>query len=258
MLISFVSDVHLEFHTRFKGRSKKLNFSTPDADVLVLAGDIFVYNTYRKLSQIESITHEFFNKCIEKYENIVYVLGNHEFYNGEIDEVKAGVRSLFPNIHLLDDEIVRINGMKFIGSTLWTDVNNNNPVTSRIIRTNMNDFQVIKHGDERFTPEHSYNIHKKSIDFISKEVNEECIVVTHHSPSVLSVDEKYNRNCHDLQINHGYYTNLETFIMDNTKIKLWIHGHMHNQSDYEIGETRVVCNPLGYYGNSIKPKVVEI
>ena len=27
---------------------------------------------------------------------------------------------------------------------------------------------------------------------------------------------------------------------------LWIHGHTHESFDYEIGKTRVICNPRGY------------
>jgi Icc-related predicted phosphoesterase len=27
---------------------------------------------------------------------------------------------------------------------------------------------------------------------------------------------------------------------------LWVHGHVHSQSDYMIGRTRVVCNARGH------------
>jgi len=50
--------------------------------------------------------------------------------------------------------------------------------------------------------------------------------------------------------------------MDRPQIKLWTHGHMHNASDYMIGETRVVCNPRGYVGyestNQFQLKYLEI
>ena len=64
-------------------------------------------------------------------------------------------------------------------------------------------------------------------------------------------------------MNGGYHSNLEEFIMDRPNIKLWTHGHTHEDFDYMVGDTRVVCNPRGYIGyearaDKWKLKVVEI
>jgi len=47
-------------------------------------------------------------------------------------------------------------------------------------------------------------------------------------------------------MNGGFSSDLSEFIMDRPQIKYWQHGHHHNESDYMLGETRVVCNPRGY------------
>jgi hypothetical protein len=49
-------------------------------------------------------------------------------------------------------------------------------------------------------------------------------------------------------MNGGYASNLSEFILDHPRIKAWTHGHMHQQFDYMVGDTRVVCNPRGYPG----------
>jgi hypothetical protein len=39
---------------------------------------------------------------------------------------------------------------------------------------------------------------------------------------------------------------------------LWTHGHMHNTSDYLMGDTRVVCNPRGYDKYEQRAKEFEL
>ena len=74
------------------------------------------------------------------------------------------------------------------------------------------------------------------------------VVVGHHAPSALSIAEHY-KDSH--LMNGGFSSDLSEFILDNPKIKLWTHGHMHDAFDYYIGDTRVVCNPRGYPGERI-------
>ena len=64
-------------------------------------------------------------------------------------------------------------------------------------------------------------------------------------------------------LNGGYMTELSEFILDNPEIKLWTHGHTHSSHDYQIGNTRIVCNPRGYAGyeaisENYKPLTIEI
>ena len=76
-------------------------------------------------------------------------------------------------------------------------------------------------------------------------IDKKIVVVTHHSPSYLSIVPKYADN---YEMNGGYHNDLSKFILDNPRISTWVHGHTHKVLDYKIGDTRIVCNPRGYEG----------
>ena len=71
------------------------------------------------------------------------------------------------------------------------------------------------------------------------------VVVTHHAPSRRSTQQKGE------DWDHLYGSNLDALIEDCGPA-LWIHGHVHDSFDYQIGSTRVLCNPRGYlrYGEN--------
>lgn len=86
------------------------------------------------------------------------------------------------------------------------------------------------------------------------------VVLTHHAPSYQSVSPRFIGN----SANGAFVSNLEEFILDRPKIKVWAHGHTHSSSDYYIGDCRVVANPLGYRrelyknDNEYKPLTIEV
>jgi len=71
------------------------------------------------------------------------------------------------------------------------------------------------------------------------------VVVGHHAPSKLSTHPRYKN---EEIMNGGYSSDLSAFILNNPQIKLWTHGHTHEDFDYMLGSTRIVCNPRGYDG----------
>jgi Icc-related predicted phosphoesterase len=86
------------------------------------------------------------------------------------------------------------------------------------------------------------------------------VVVGHHAPSKASTHPRYKT---EVVMNGAYSSRLDQFILDNPQIKLWTHGHTHEEFDYTIGSTRVVCNPRGYINHedradNFKLKYVEI
>jgi hypothetical protein len=86
------------------------------------------------------------------------------------------------------------------------------------------------------------------------------VVVGHHAPSRASTHPRYRT---EFVVNGAYSSNLDEFILDRRQIRLWTHGHTHEDFDYMIGTTRVVCNPRGYDGyearaDDFKLKYVEI
>jgi Icc-related predicted phosphoesterase len=277
MKIAVASDIHLEF-----GDIDITNDS--QADVLILSGDICVAADLdmRDRRQTElgfarrrsEMFHEFFERCAANFPHVIYIMGNHEYYHSDfataLDDVRKRLAHL-PNLYILEREIKVIDDVTFIGGTLWTDMNNSDPLTLYHMRTMMNDFRVIQNSDTpvhfrtqegefktrtaKFSPEDAVVEHVKMKEYIQVvtamlgENPNKYVVVGHHAPSRRSTHEMY---AHDTIMNGGYSSDMDQFIEDRPQIKLWTHGHTHHVFDYVIGETRVVCNPRGYYGHEAR------
>jgi Icc-related predicted phosphoesterase len=110
----------------------------------------------------------------------------------------------------------------------------------------------------KWSAEDSVEDHKKMLDYIkiaTENKTKQYVVVTHHAPSSISIAECYR---FDTLMNGAFASDLSEFIMDRPQIKLWTHGHMHNVSDYMVGDTRVVCNPRGYIGHEQRAKEFKL
>ena len=238
MKIKLVSDLHLEF--------SDINIQNDqDYDVLILGGDIMIaqdlhdhiaadFNPYsagsftdltRKQERVQRF-RDFFKRCSFQFPHVIYIMGNHEFYHGKF--------------------YAAIDYMR----TLWTDMNDRDPLTMNAIKDLMNDFRIIRNDKREYAKMSALDVairHDKTLGYIKLIVQEHkdkrCVVVGHHAPSFKSVSEQY---ASQTLMNGGYASDLSEFIMDHPQIKLWTHGHMHQPFDYVIGETRVVCNPRGY------------
>lgn len=291
MKIALCSDVHLEF-----GPTDKIK-NPGDVDVLILSGDICVARDLMEHDPYgivdfgkSSRYHEFFANCIREFPHVIYVAGNHEHYHGDfkytISDLKKRLGYL-KNLHILDKETFELDGVVFIGGTLWTDMNKEDPLTLHAIARMMNDFRCVENSNRevnyktfddpenpekptfrtrpaRFCPEDAVEDHKKMLDYI-KIVYEQTgdkpvVVVGHHTPSFFSCHPQYKD---DTLMNGGYHSDLSEFILDRPRIKLWTHGHTHELFDYTIGECRVACNPRGYIGyeelaDNFDLKIMEI
>jgi Icc-related predicted phosphoesterase len=250
MKIQLASDVHLEFGST----SIKNNGS----DTLILSGDICVADFFTKQSGSRADradeARKFFCEVSSNFKNVIYVPGNHEHYHSfihKVSEILIDVLKEFSNIHFLQNGHAEIDGINFIGATLWTDCKRNDPLVEMSLNNCMNDFNCVSIKDgpvyRKFKAYDSTKLHAISKNFIKETVMklDNVVVVTHHAPSEQSVHEIY---ASDQYINPGYFSNLEEFIMDLPQIKLWTHGHMHNYSNYKIADTQIVCNPVGYPG----------
>jgi hypothetical protein len=199
-----------------------------------------------------------------KYREVIYVMGNHEHYNNSYDDTPDRLRRELPdNVHFLEQEGVQIDDVWFFGATFWTDMNRGNPTSMQVIKQSMSDFRVIKFGHgikmdslygdsyytNSFTPAYAASVFKDTVNklrvFLDEHKDDKVVVVSHHAPSSMSIDPMYKDDHH---MNGAYYSDLSELILDNPQIKTWVHGHMHNQSDYMIGDTRVLTNPRGYLG----------
>ncbi len=258
MRINIASDIHLEF-----GPIEIKN--TEGADALILSGDICVAAdlTHKDVNDKRSrVIHDFFEMCCNEYDNVIYIVGNHEHYNGDfqrtIPHLKMYLQSYLENLHILDKSVVTINDVTFIGGTLWTDMNKEDPSTLYSMKGMMNDFIKVANGEidnrgkpykviNRLTPDDVVVDHKEMLEYIRTVVkgkyDQKFVVVGHHAPSKLSTKPKYQD---DYIMNGAYSSDLSEFILDYPQIKMWTHGHTHDNFDYLVGSTRVVCNPRGY------------
>jgi Icc-related predicted phosphoesterase len=260
MKINLVSDMHLNF----------ADIELPGGDVLIMAGDIVEVGGLRRADNAKKDTfladryRRFFREEMPKYRKVIYIMGNHEHYNNSYDDTADRLRRELPdNVHFLEQESIQIDDVWFFGATFWTDMNKGNPTSMHIIKQSMNDFKIIKlghgirmdtlYGDSywtnSFTPAYAASVFKDTVNklrvFLDEHKDDKVVVVSHHAPSAMSIDPTFKDDHH---MNGAYYSDLSELILDNPQIKTWVHGHMHNQSDYMIGDTRVVTNPRGYLG----------
>jgi predicted phosphodiesterase len=291
MKIAVCSDLHLEFGG--------LSIKNPgDVEVLILSGDICVARDLMEQDPHgivdfgkSSRYHTFFQNCSDQFPHVLYVAGNHEHYHGDFKDTIPDLKKrlgYLENLHILDREIFELNDIVFVGGTLWTDMNKEDPLTLHAIRRMMNDFRCVDNSNRVlnyktfddhdnpnkptfrtrpaiFSPEDAVEDHKKMLGYIKHIYTDmppwkQMVVVGHHTPSHTSCHPRYKD---DQLMNGGYHSDLSEFIMDRPGIKLWTHGHTHEMFDYMIGDTRVVCNPRGYTGyeaiaDNFKLKVVEL
>lgn len=229
--ILIASDLHLEF--------SDITLAADAADIVVLAGDI-----HEGAAGIEWAKARF-------AQPIVYVAGNHEFYNGEIGAVTAAMKAAAAgsNVAVLDDQAVTIAGVRFLGAVLWTDFGLYGETVKaeafeRCLKL-MPDFKIVSYGPDIFTPEDTIAIHRRSRDWLGSRLAEAhdgpTVVVTHHAPHRGSLAPRYAED----PVSAAFVSDLEPLILE-TQPALWIHGHTHTPFDYRVGQTRVVCNPRGY------------
>lgn len=243
--IQVFSDLHMDIND---GCQKDIVIS-PDADVIVFAGDLFnnakktVDYLYAKVMQLPDHQH------------IVYVFGNHEFYNCDMQTaINYAYKKMHHRLHFLQKGVVvTIENVIFFGDTFWTDFESEGSymLAMHYAKYNMSDFSSIFEDKKipRFiTPERTVELHNQALEWFKHVVETNSpshfVMVTHHAPCKKSVSPGYIGNL----LNGAF---VSTVIENNPfmdKVSLSIHGHVHTAFDYVAGETRVVCNPMGYRG----------
>ncbi len=251
MKLRIVSDLHIDSNWT-------LPFELPvlpdDAEtVLIIAGD-----AGEQMKATDNI-----REWLDRFKHVVYVMGNHEYYNGSMVRTIDKIKVVLPSdkLTILDASELQIDDTVFIGATLWTDFEKESPIVMWDASQSMNDYRKIRTGGKgspyarKFKPIDALAIHKQHLAYIKSRIahwtehnnltsvqhKKRIIVITHHAPSFQSVSPIYANS----RLNGCYATALDE-LLESANIKLWIHGHMHNKSDYTIGNCRVLCNPRGY------------
>lgn len=286
MKIAVCSDIHLEFGDIELKNTEGADVLILGGDIMV-AEDIGKPDRHNILEGARSHRYKvFLENCANEFPHVIFIMGNHEHYHGDFEITPEKLRGLcedHENIHFLDKESVHIQDVTFFGGTLWTDMNNEDPATLQGINHMMNDFRCVSNGTKKrkvplykkdetgtYIRNESGNLIEegfkykdepatfKSVDAVIdhkaflKRLDEELlasdnqfVVCGHHAPSKASTHPKYK---YETLMNGGYSSDLDEFIKQRDRIKLWTHGHTHETFDYTIGGCRIVCNPRGYIG----------
>jgi Icc-related predicted phosphoesterase len=243
MAVSCVSDLHLEWD----------DCALPGGGLLLVAGDLLVGGelqpgrTHKEAIRNRDRYKRFVTEEFRKYWKVLVVLGNHDFWGLYFDEAPEVIREFLfkhaPNVTLLDNEFIELDGVRFIGSTLWASYGHGT-ANHYFLQKNMKDFDRIKKHGGRLLVGDIYEAHQKAVAFLKQalETDKPCVVMTHHAPSYLGIKRTHYP---DGNWDDAYASNQHELIL---KSKLWIHGHSHYRYRTTVGETKLAANPRGYYG----------
>ena len=236
MKIQFASDLHLEFDSNTKYLQD--NPLKVTGDILILAGDIHVFNSETFM------TDPFWDWASKNYKQVIVAYGNHEFYNElDLSTLKDGSKyKIRDNVYYYYNCVIPLDDVDIIVSTLWSYIPKQfeNDCTFSV-----NDFRLIKYGGSKLTCSQFNQEHQKCLNFIKKSLNEsqakKKIVVTHHVPSLKLNAKEYNGS----STNGAFVVELTDYIK-KCGANFWIFGHSHRNIEKVIGKTACVCNQVGY------------
>ena len=249
MKIQLLSDLHLEAHPHWQATP------LPGADLLVLAGDIGSYQPGSQLAG-DDFGLERFSPLHGWPVPVLFVPGNHEYDTLDFDEAHTRLRATCARLGVqwLEREALVMHGVRFIGTTLWTDFDAlaASEPPERQLKAREKAFRaanyylkkalVSRHG----APWLAEGLREQAMTCqawlraaLSEPHQGPTVVVTHFAPSLKSADPRYGM----VPGTAGFCNALDDLL---PAADLWLHGHLHAPSDYRVGRCRVVANPLGY------------
>lgn len=245
MKVQILSDLHLE-----GARAPFLENFEPTGDVLILAGDV------TNAKSMDLLKTYFSDIKIP----IVYILGNHEYYGGSYyDSPKNYAEYLkdnVPNITLLNDSFVDIQGVRFLGSTYWSNIS---PLEEYDTDRYISDFKSYYNRDQELHPlvagltvNKHREAHLNSTGFLKHAMSEardkgieKTVIVTHFPPSYRAQEERFK-----LSGLSSYFYNNDDDLVELLNPSLWVYGHTHGNLRFKIGDVPVECNQYGYTGKN--------
>ncbi len=250
MKLQLISDLHLEVHPHLQLQP------APGADLLVLAGDVGSYQRGSLLTD-DDFGLGRFAPANGWPVPVLYVPGNHEYDNLDVDETHARLRATCERLGItwLEREVLVLGGVRFIGTTLWTDFDALAPADgdlTKVLRARAKAFRAanfylqkagaIRGGVPWLAEgwrEQGLLCHQWLRHALAQPFDGTTVVVTHFAPSLRSADPRYGLTPGTA----GFCNALDDLL---PLAQLWLHGHLHCQQDYVEGGCRVVANTLGY------------
>lgn len=228
--------------------------------ILLVAGDtilsVALTMTGDVKAEILRARFDAFLDAVSGYKQVYMIAGNHEAYSyGDVATnkeiiVKYLEKRKITNVRFLENERVPLSTkIDLLACTLWTSMGNRNQLVLSEVGRMMNDFRISDYKKRPFTTSDCADLHFASKDWLLGELSDTSksyVVMTHHLPSFQSIDPYFKGD----MMNNGYASDMDDVILANPHIRLWVHGHTHFNTDYKIGETRIVSNQRGYPGDS--------
>ncbi|MEO5995874.1 MAG: metallophosphoesterase [Chitinophagaceae bacterium] len=235
MKIISYSDLHFEFGSTW------LPPVDIESDLMILSGDIITFRNYRPLSRL-----------LKNWNRpVLYVIGNHEYYtqrpkDEEETNFKLWLAENHPNVKLLFDEAIIINGINFFGGTMWTNFNHSDPLAMMAAGQQMNDFKLIKNSDGTILkPFDTIQLHDnfvaKLTDWFNTELIGPRVIISHHAP-VVNANTQYRNS----PLMPAFNSLDMVEVIKKYQPALWIYGHTHECDNQMIGKTKILSNQLGY------------
>lgn len=238
MKLRYASDLHLEFHYDPDIVDSFIpNMDTDSETILALLGDIHVGK--------EVIPY--LDEMSKRFKSVIYILGNHEFYGNNFYGLKNYLvekTSNIPNIFILENETILIDDQKFVGCTLWSDMEGGREGSILNVGNGLNDyFRIMGRDGRKLKTSETIDTHKHSLEYLKNNVDKDTIVLTHHAPIIGASDPQFKRS----PIRGGFESDLSALILE-TQPKYWLYGHTHfnRTEDYNVENTVLLSNQLGY------------
>ena len=270
MKLRYCSDLHLEFNpppTRVQLFPKG---GDPVSEILLIAGDTIpaVFLDPSNIDPRSLSLRKRFNELlamVSAYRQVYFIGGNHDVYYSDL----LTGRKLFnaylrkanipaAKMKMLEKEAIELAPhVILLASTLWTDMNRNDPLAHEAVGKGMNDFSKINYGQRTFTTRDAVRVHKRSLKKLRKlyrhhtlgdetkspDDKTRIIIMSHHQPSFEGLKGSVR---HGGAIDFGYYSDLTDWVLDRPQISHWIAGHTHHNTSYDIGNCTVLTNCRGY------------
>ncbi len=247
----YLSDLHLE--------AQSFDLALPTGDVLIIAGDLCharcldpARSDRYSVEQRERV-QRFLDRAVASFRHVVLIAGNHEHYDGVFEHTTGLLRRHLPVVTVLDNEAVEIGGVRFFGSTLWTDFDGRSQAAMDAVRRRMGEFFFVKthQGQDpntlaKFRPEDALRAHDTALTALLQVARrgdyKPTVVITHHAPSRQGLNPRFVGSGLDA----AYASDLDHAIGSFVSAAVWVHGHTHVARTYRIGGTVVRSNALGF------------
>lgn len=253
MRCHYLSDLHLE--------SQSFRWQLPKGDVLIVAGDLGharcldPSRTDKYCVEQRGRINKFMEDAVRNFDHVLLIAGNHDHYDGVFEDTVDLMRRHLLGVTVLENSAVVIDGVRFFGSTLWSNFEGRSDTSMNGVRRRMGEYFFVKtrgrdaDGSEtltKFRPEDALRAFETSLqslqDCLTDKPDLPTVVITHHAPSRQGINPRFEGN----GLDGAYVSDLDGLIAGLGRVPYWVHGHTHIRRRYQIGETVMLANCRGF------------